>query len=126
MLIGELCQRAGVSRELVRHYTELGLLHWRPRSAGNRSYRDYSEDSLERLEHIQLGKRLGFSLAKLKPLLDAFDSGQLSSEQQCQLVEQQLCKLDREIEQLQQTREMISEKLDRMRSGLCTQHSKHK
>lgn len=60
MLIGTLSRISGLSKDTIRHYEVLGLLRSTPRQAGSRVYRDYADDSLERLELIALGKRLQF------------------------------------------------------------------
>lgn len=49
MRIGELCNEAGVSKELVRHYESLGLISSLPIQAGSRTYREFDEHALNGL-----------------------------------------------------------------------------
>ena len=69
MLIGEIANKSGLSREGVRYYESLGLIRSKPLQAGSRTYRDYDPDTLKRLSYIRLGKRLGYSLKELPDLL---------------------------------------------------------
>lgn len=119
MLIKELCDRASVSKESVRHYESLGLLRWKPLQAGSRIYRDYDENMLERLKYIQLGKRLGFTLKEMKPLLDAYDDKSLSSEQQINVLQQQVDKLELMIQELSDTKAFMLEKIQRIQQRKC-------
>jgi len=92
--IGELCQFSGLSKDGIRYYEELGLIHSSEKPAGSRTYRDYHPDSLKRLELIQCGKEAGFSLKEIQPLLDPFIKGSLSDREWQQLLEQKLAELD--------------------------------
>ena len=62
MLIGEVAKRAGLSKDTIRHYEALGLLHSSPKRAGSREYRDYDNTTLERLSMIAFAKRLQIPL----------------------------------------------------------------
>ena len=90
MLIGEVCKRAGVTKEQIRHYESLGLIYSTPLPAGSRLYRDYSEETLKRLDLIVKGKILGFKLREMKSLLDLRMSNALPVETQIQLLEEEL------------------------------------
>lgn len=68
MLIGELSQRAGLSRDTIRYYEKLMLLVVKVRNAGN-DYKNYGQEALERLNHIQRLKDVGFTLREVRQLL---------------------------------------------------------
>jgi MerR family transcriptional regulator, thiopeptide resistance regulator len=66
--VGEVAELAHVTVRALHHYDELGLL-----SPGGRSeagYRLYSYADLARLQEILIWRRLGFSLAEIRSLLD--------------------------------------------------------
>lgn len=67
MRIGELAARAGVSASAIRFYESSGLLA--PVGRGANGYRDYSEDTLQRLLMIRSAQRLGFPLEALRGIL---------------------------------------------------------
>ena len=81
MLIGEVAKRAGLSKDTIRHYEALGLLHSHPRAAGSREYRDYDETTLERLSLIAFAKILNFNLKELVEPLDLILSDQVTAEE---------------------------------------------
>lgn len=66
--IGTVCKLSGVSRRTLQYYDEIGLL---PPSAVTKSgYRQYNNENLCRLWSILFYKELGFSLDKIRMLLD--------------------------------------------------------
>jgi len=68
MLIGELSTQSGLSRDTIRYYEKLSLLVTQARRAGNQ-YKDYGQEALDRLRHIQQLKDIGFTLREIRQLL---------------------------------------------------------
>jgi DNA-binding transcriptional MerR regulator len=67
MKIGELADRTGIPASTIRYYEKEGLL---PRAQrGANGYRVYEDTALERLELIQLGQNLGFSLDAIRTVV---------------------------------------------------------
>ena len=69
MRIGELAGISGVAASTLRFYESNGLLP-APRRAGN-GYRDYPEDTLERIGMIRLAQSLGFNLEQIRKVLSS-------------------------------------------------------
>lgn len=69
MRSSEVAAIAGVSVRTLRHYHGLGLLDEPPRHANG--YRDYSAADLARVLHVKRLAALGFSLGRIKEMLDA-------------------------------------------------------
>ncbi len=68
MRIGEIAQRAHVSRSLLRYYEKMGIL---PRAARDAfGYRCYEACDLARIQLITGARRLGCSFAEIKILLE--------------------------------------------------------
>ncbi len=65
--IGELAARAGVGIEAIRFYEREGLLPRPPRTPSG--YRQYPQDTVDRLRFIQRAKELGFSLKEISELI---------------------------------------------------------
>jgi MerR family transcriptional regulator, thiopeptide resistance regulator len=65
--IGELAQSSGVSAKALRLYEQRGLL--RPSTHSAAGYRLYGPEVLQRLMHVLVLKRSGFSLAEIGRLL---------------------------------------------------------
>ena len=80
MLIGELCKKTGLGKGAIRLYEELGLISSKPREAGSRTYREFDENTLARIELIKNGKRMGFKLKEGKAIIDAFMNDEMTIE----------------------------------------------
>ncbi|MDT9001576.1 MerR family transcriptional regulator [Paucibacter sp. APW11] len=68
MKIGELAARTGLAASAIRFYEASGLLP--AASRGPNGYRNYDDAALQRLLAIQLAQRLGFSLDKLRKVME--------------------------------------------------------
>ncbi|AIR96299.1 MerR family transcriptional regulator [Streptomyces glaucescens] len=67
MLIGEVARRSGVSARMLRHYESLGLV--RPSGRTGSGYREYSEQDIQRIFHIESLRSLGLSLREIERAL---------------------------------------------------------
>ncbi|MEV7009279.1 MerR family transcriptional regulator [Streptosporangium sp. NPDC051022] len=76
MLIGDVAQRSGVSARMLRHYESLGLV--RPTGRTEAGYREYSDEDIRRIFHIESLRSLGLSLREVGRALD--DPGFMPSE----------------------------------------------
>ncbi|MFB7406482.1 HEAT repeat domain-containing protein [Streptomyces sp. NPDC056202] len=68
MLIGEVARRSGVSARMLRHYESLGLV--RPTGRTGSGYREYSDEDIRRIFHIESLRSLGLSLREVASALD--------------------------------------------------------
>ncbi|MEU9519554.1 MerR family transcriptional regulator [Streptomyces sp. NPDC048224] len=68
MLIGEVARRSGVSARMLRHYESLGLL--RPSGRTGAGYREYSQEDIRRIFHVESLRSLGLSLREIGRALD--------------------------------------------------------
>ena len=69
--IGTMCDAFGVTARALRFYEDENLLS--PERRGSARY--YSDRDRARLTWILRGKRVGFSLAEIKEMLDLYDLG---------------------------------------------------
>jgi DNA-binding transcriptional MerR regulator len=67
MKIGELAERTGIPASTIRYYEKEGLLPKAQRGANG--YRVYQAGTLDRLDLIQLGQNLGFSLDTIRTII---------------------------------------------------------
>lgn len=72
----DVAAMTGVSVRTLHHYDQIGLLC--PDRNRNNRYREYSEENIDQLQQIMFFKECGFSLKKIKNLLDSpsFDKNQ--------------------------------------------------
>src|SRR5689334_99398 len=105
--IGDLAREFDVTPRAIRFYEDEGLLS--PRRDGSR--RIFSKRDYVRLKLILRGKRLGFSLAEVREMLELYDS---APDERPQL-EKFVAALAVRREQLERQREEIDEVLGEIR-----------
>jgi DNA-binding transcriptional MerR regulator len=105
--IGDLAREFDVTPRAIRFYEDEGLLS--PRRDGGR--RIYSKRDYVRLKLILRGKRLGFSLAEVRQMLELYDSAPDEKPQ----LEKFTAALAARREQLERQREEIDEVLEEIR-----------
>jgi DNA-binding transcriptional MerR regulator len=71
LTIGQLARSAGMPAKTIRYYEEVGVLPPPSRTAAG--YRQYFEESVERVRFLRRARALGVSLHHLKGLTDALD-----------------------------------------------------
>ncbi|MEU7815579.1 HEAT repeat domain-containing protein [Pseudonocardia sp. NPDC049154] len=67
MLIGEVSAQSGISARMLRHYDRIGLVSPTGRTQGG--YRQYSDDDVRRLFHVEGLRSLGLSLQDVADVL---------------------------------------------------------
>jgi DNA-binding transcriptional MerR regulator len=78
MLIGELSQRAGLSRDTIRFYEKQGLIKVGRRERRVNNYKEYSDVVLKRLLLFKKIKSYGFTLNESADIISLLD-GNLAS-----------------------------------------------
>ncbi|MEU8591984.1 MerR family transcriptional regulator [Streptomyces sp. NPDC048664] len=68
MLIGDVSRRSGVSTRMLRHYDALGLVRPTGRTVGG--YREYSDEDVRRIFHVESLRSLGLSLKQIGRALE--------------------------------------------------------
>jgi DNA-binding transcriptional MerR regulator len=115
MLINEIARIAGMSKDGIRHYEEMGLIASSARQAGSRIYRDYDPAVLETIEQVRQAQRLGFSLKEIGPLLKAHGAARLTPVETVSFLEDRLAVILEKQAALREVEDFISAKLDRYR-----------
>ncbi|WP_226669465.1 MerR family transcriptional regulator [Metabacillus litoralis] len=111
--IGELAQKANVSKRTIDYYTQLGLLHVETTSASN--YRLYSEKALDDIRFIESCKKLHLNLQEIKERLELkrLDKKSYEKHETClrlaELLETHMKQLEHEINELKPIFEQLSE-----------------
>lgn len=111
MQIGELARRVGVSAKTVRYYEDIGILPEAERAPNG--YRDYSEESVDRLQFIRDAQATGLTLTEISSILGMRHEGAGTCEHVVDLLERHLLDLDSHIEELHRTRDQLAAMTDR-------------
>ena len=86
MLIGELSKKTGLSKDTIRFYEKMGLITASDRQAGTRIYKEFAEETADRLLMINQGKKLGFKLKEIRQLLDEWGNASMSKQEQIKVI----------------------------------------
>lgn len=98
LTIGQLAKQVGVRTSTLRFYEGEGLLQ--PNGRSESGYRLYEKTAVQRLNLIQRAQRLGFSLAEIRALLQAWESGNLSDDAAINTAEKRYMALEQQITDL--------------------------
>jgi len=113
LTIGELAERAGLRTSTLRFYEDQGLLF--PAGRTDAGYRLYAPGAAARLHLIQRAQRLGFSLADIRPLLQAWETGDLDDAAILAIAEDRYLALEKQVTErlvLQHELELFLQDLD--------------
>ncbi|MCG8613058.1 MAG: MerR family transcriptional regulator [Pseudomonadales bacterium] len=108
MLKSELIKRTGLKKDTIRHYEKIGLLN--PVKLEN-GYFNYPESTLARIELIKHAKRLGMTLQEIASLIAPWENDEIEVEEKLEIFHYQLERVERKIQELQNTRSYLRHKL---------------
>jgi DNA-binding transcriptional MerR regulator len=113
--IGELAQEFDTTTRAIRFYEDQGLIS--PKREGQK--RIYNPSDRITIKLIMRGKRLGFSLAESKELIELYNSADNNQEQHTRVIEQVRISRERLLQQ-QADIEMMLMELDEHESRVIT------
>ena len=122
MRIGELAGMSGVAASTLRFYESNGLLPV-PRRSSN-GYRDYPQETLERIGLIRLAQSLGFNLEQIRKGL-ASQGTQASHDMLVSGLQERLVEIERLQATLAEQHDSIEEMLDKMLSQTAGNNCQH-
>lgn len=118
MLIGELAQKTGLSKDTVRFYEKMGLIEATARQAGTRTYLEFSSEMLERVVIITQGKSLGFTLNEIKHLIDTWGNRSVPISEKLKVIDRKLEEIGEKMRQLEEIKLYLSAKRNRITKEL--------
>lgn len=113
--IGALAKATGTKVETIRWYEQVGLLPAADRTPGN--YRTYEARHLARLSFIRRARDLGFSLDRVRALLDLAEDRERSCDAVDLIARDHLAEVDRKIADLQALRGELNTLIGGCRHG---------
>lgn len=109
MLIKELSVRTGLSPHTIRYYEKCGLIRGKRKSdVKSNNYLHYDEETVEKVEIIRDAKAIGFTLAEISKVLDAWYNNKFSLEEKMAILDNKLYSIDEKIRQLKGMKRLIA------------------
>ncbi|MFN4329120.1 MAG: Cu(I)-responsive transcriptional regulator [Limnobacter sp.] len=106
MNIGEASKASGVSTKMIRHYESIGLLRQAQRT--DSGYRVYGDNDVQTLRFIRRSRDLGFSIERIRTLLNLWQNQSRRSADVKALATQYIAELDEDIAKLQSIRAQLT------------------
>jgi len=119
MLIGELSKRCGLSRDTIRFYEKHGLISVGRKERRMNNYKEYSEDTLQRLLSIRLIKSFGFTLNEASEVLEMIEVNEATCSNMSDKIEEKVALLDDKIRELIRIRSLLLDGLKTCKSSAC-------
>jgi MerR family transcriptional regulator, copper efflux regulator len=115
MLIGEVAKAAGMTPKTLRFYEEQGLLP--PAQRGSNGYRQYGDDSVDRLDFIARGRAAGLSVSQIRGILAVREPGNAPCAHVRDVLAGQLAELDLKIAALSALRAGVAASYQAVATG---------
>ena len=77
MLIGVLAEQSGFSRDTIRYYEKIGLIHLPKKARRENNYKEYTPFILSRLRAISQLKAIGYTLYEIQAVIASYEIGGL-------------------------------------------------
>jgi MerR family transcriptional regulator, copper efflux regulator len=117
MKIGEIASQAGVTVDTVRFYERVGVLPTPARTESG--YRDYTPDTVERIQLTRELQAIGFTLADAVNALAAHDAGGATCESERWRLQVVLDRVDAKLAKLNALRDRIVGAQNACAAGRC-------
>ena len=105
MIASEVAKSAGVSANVVRYYSRIGLLN--PGRNPDNGYRKYTPQDAIRVRFIRKAKWLGFTLKDVKVILEEADSGKSPCGEVRRIIAERVLENQQRLEHLQEIQERM-------------------
>ena len=105
MIASEVAKSAGVSADVVRDYSRIGLIN--PSRNPDNGYRIYTPQDANRVRFIRKAKWLGFTLKDVKTILGEADSGHSPCGEVRRIISERILENQQRLEHLHEIQERM-------------------
>lgn len=119
MLIGNIAQESGFSRDTIRYYEKIGLLRLPKKARRENNYKEYPDGILSRLRAIKELKAIGYTLAEISQVIESYETSGLDCIAGKEQVLEKVRLIDEQIRQLTRVRQQLMEAV-----ADCPEHCK--
>ena len=119
MLIGELVERSGLTKDTIRFYEKKGLIALDKKSRRENNYKEYPERLLEKLLLIRRLKDMGFTLNEVDTFLDIWRAEDASCKNLKRLLEVKITLVNEQIQRLKSLKTRLNGSLAKCNNDNC-------
>lgn len=117
MLIGEIVNKTGLSKDTIRFYEKHKLISISRKDRRENNYKEYSEDVLNRLFTIKRLKGFGFTLNEISELLDMIEYDEATCGNVKDKISDKVSLLDAKIRELIDIRSLLIKGVSKCETG---------
>jgi DNA-binding transcriptional MerR regulator len=117
MLIGEIVQRTGLSKDTIRFYEKQGLISIGRKARRLNNYKEYSEETLLRLLTVKKLKQFGFTLNECIDMLDTIQLNQATCQNMAEKLVEKVKIFERKIEEITLFKNLLSDRIAKCQRG---------
>ena len=118
MLIGELVERTGLTKDTIRFYEKKGLFSLDRKSRRQNNYKEYPEYILEKLILIRRLKEMGFALNEIHTFLESWKDDNASCQGLKSTLENKISLIHKRIRMLNEIQFRLTASLTK-----CNEHN---
>nr|WP_068890868.1 MerR family transcriptional regulator [Pedobacter panaciterrae] len=108
-LINQLSKETGIPIGTIRFYEKTGLFNGEKKEeVKTNNYVYYGDDVVDKLRFIQMAKAVGFTLAEIKEVVDAWYKKQISKKAKIEVLDKKLLQIDEKIKELKAVKKQIA------------------
>ena len=119
MLIGELVEKSGLTKDTIRFYEKKDLISLDRKSRRENNYKEYSEQVFEKLMLIRKLKDMGFTLNEIDTFLELWRDEDASCQNLKFTLENKVTLVDEQIQRLNQLKARLTESLTKCNNDDC-------
>jgi DNA-binding transcriptional MerR regulator len=112
MLIGELSNKTGLSRDTIRFYEKNGFIKVNKKARRENNYKEYSDEVLQKLLNIKKLKGFGFTLNEISELIYLIERNKADCNTVTSFVDDKIKIIDQKIEELMNVKTLLLEKIE--------------
>ena len=119
MLIGELVERTGLTKDTIRFYEKKGLISLDRKSRRENNYKEYSEQVLDKLMLIRKLKDMGFTLNEIDTFLELWREEDASCKNLKFTLENKITLINEQMQRLNELKTRLADSLTKCNNDDC-------
>jgi MerR family copper efflux transcriptional regulator len=119
MLIGELVEKSGLTKDTIRFYEKKGLINLDRKNRRENNYKEYSEQVLEKLMLIRKLKEMGFTLNEIDTFLELWREEDASCKNLKFTLQNKVALVNEQMQKLAELKERLAQSLTKCNNDDC-------